>query len=104
MGTAAIVVDSVSKNFRLYHERNRYIKAALLRGRRARYEEFWALEDISFDVEHGATLGIIGSNGSGKSTMLKCLTGIYHPDKGTIGIDGTVAALLELGAGFHVEL
>ena len=55
MGTAAIVVESVSKNFRLYHERNRYIKAALLRGRRARYEEFWALEDISFDVEHGAT-------------------------------------------------
>lgn len=104
MGTAAIVVDSVSKNFRLYHERNRYIKAALLRGRRARYEEFWALEDVSFDVEHGATLGIIGSNGSGKSTMLKCLTGIYHPDKGTIGIDGTVAALLELGAGFHAEL
>ncbi|MHB1130185.1 MAG: ATP-binding cassette domain-containing protein, partial [Ilumatobacteraceae bacterium] len=68
MGTAAIVVESVSKNFRLYHERNRYIKAALLRGRRARYEEFWALEDVSFDVEHGSTLGIIGSNGSGKST------------------------------------
>lgn len=104
MGTAAIVVESVSKNFRLYHERNRYIKAALLRGRRARYEEFWALEDVSFDVDHGATLGIIGSNGSGKSTMLKCLTGIYHPEKGTIAIDGTVAALLELGAGFHVEL
>lgn len=104
MGTAAIVVESVSKNFRLYHERNRYIKATLLRGRRARYEEFWALEDVSFDVEHGATLGIIGSNGSGKSTMLKCLTGIYHPDKGTISVDGKIAALLELGAGFHVEL
>lgn len=104
MGAAAIAVESVSKNFRLYHERNRYIKAALLRGRRARYEEFWALEDVSFEVEHGSTLGIIGSNGSGKSTMLKCLTGIYHPDKGTIGIDGKIAALLELGAGFHMEL
>ena len=104
MSSPAIVVDSVSKNFRLYHERNRYIKAAILRGRRARYEEFWALDDVSFDVDHGATLGIIGSNGSGKSTMLKCLTGIYRPDRGSVSVNGNVAALLELGAGFHVEL
>ena len=100
----AIVVKSLSKNFRLYHERNRYIKAALLRGRRAKYEEFLALNDVSFEVAHGATLGIIGSNGSGKTTMLKCLTGIYTPDKGNIKIDGKLAALLELGAGFHPEL
>jgi ABC-2 type transport system ATP-binding protein len=66
----AIVVKSLSKNFRLYHERNRYIKAALLRGRRAKFEEFLALNDVSFEVAHGATLGIIGSNGSGKTTML----------------------------------
>ena len=104
MTTSAISVNSLSKNFRLYHERNRYIKAALLRGRRAKYEEFWALSDVSFEVAHGATLGIIGSNGSGKTTMLKCLTGIYTPDKGRIRIDGKVAALLELGAGFHPEL
>ncbi|NDE60268.1 MAG: ABC transporter ATP-binding protein [Acidimicrobiia bacterium] len=104
MSDPAIVVDSVSKNFRLYHERNRYIKAAILRGRRARYEEFWALDDVSFAVEHGSTLGIIGSNGSGKSTMLKCLTGIYRPDKGSVSVNGNVAALLELGAGFHTEL
>jgi ABC-2 type transport system ATP-binding protein len=76
----------------------------LLRGRRAKYEEFWALKDVSFDVAHGATLGIIGSNGSGKTTMLKCLTGIYTPEKGTIKVDGKLAALLELGAGFHPEL
>jgi len=63
MSEYAITVDSVSKNFRLYHERNRYIKAAILRGRRARYEEFWALDDVSFNVDHGATVGIIGSNG-----------------------------------------
>ena len=100
----AIEVESLSKNFRLYHERNRYIKAALLRGRRAKYEEFLALNDVSFEVAHGATLGIIGSNGSGKTTMLKCLTGIYTPDKGKIKIDGKLAALLELGAGFHPEL
>jgi len=104
MSEPAIIVDSVSKNFRLYHERNRYIKAAILRGRRARYEEFWALEDVSFEVEHGSTLGLIGSNGSGKSTMLKCLTGIYRPDKGRVTVNGNVAALLELGAGFHPEL
>lgn len=104
MTTSAISVSSLSKNFRLYHERNRYIKAALLRGRRAKYEEFWALKDVSFDVAHGATFGIIGSNGSGKTTMLKCLTGIYTPEKGAIKIDGKLAALLELGAGFHPEL
>jgi ABC-2 type transport system ATP-binding protein len=104
MSEPAIIVDSVSKNFRLYHERNRYIKAAILRGRRARYEEFWALEDVSFEVEHGSTLGLIGSNGSGKSTMLKCLTGIYRPDKGRITVNGNIAALLELGSGFHPEL
>ncbi len=104
MSKNAIEVKSLSKNFRLYHERNRYIKAAFLRGRRARYEEFIALNDISFDVPHGATLGIIGSNGSGKTTMLKCLTGIYTPEHGSIKIDGKVAALLELGAGFHPEL
>lgn len=104
MSNNAIEVNSLSKNFRLYHERNRYIKAAFLRGRRARYEEFNALNDVSFDVPHGATLGIIGSNGSGKTTMLKCLTGIYTPEHGSIKIDGKVAALLELGAGFHPEL
>ena len=104
MSNSAISVNSLSKNFRLYHERNRYIKAAMLRGRRAKYEEFWALKDVSFEVAHGATLGIIGSNGSGKTTMLKCLTGIYTPDMGTIKIDGKLAALLELGAGFHPEL
>jgi ABC-2 type transport system ATP-binding protein len=104
MNAPAIVVDSVSKNFRIYHERNRYLKAAVLRGRRARYEEFWALNDVSFDVPHGATVGLIGANGSGKSTMLKCLTGIYRPDRGRIHVNGSVAALLELGAGFHPEL
>jgi ABC-2 type transport system ATP-binding protein len=104
MSNAAIQVSSVSKNFRLYHERNRYIKATLLRGRRARYEEFWALKDVSFEVQEGSTFGIIGSNGSGKSTMLKCLMGIYRPESGKIAVRGKIAGLLELGAGFHPEL
>ena len=104
MSTPAIRVESLWKNFRLYHERNRYIKAAMLRGRRARYEEFWALQDVNLVVEKGATVGVIGSNGSGKTTLLKCLTGIYTPERGSISVEGNLAALLELGAGFHPEL
>ncbi|MGA1312696.1 MAG: ABC transporter ATP-binding protein [Ilumatobacteraceae bacterium] len=104
MTTPAITVEGLWKSFRLYHERNRYLKAAMLRGRRARYEEFWALQDVAFDVPHGETVGIIGSNGSGKTTLLKCLTGIYSPERGSVQIDGNIAALLELGAGFHAEL
>ena len=104
MTKTVIEVDGLWKNFRMYHERNRYIKAAMLRGRRARYEEFWALRDISVSVQDGATIGFIGANGSGKSTFLKCLTGIYKPDRGSLQVHGTVAALLELGAGFSPEL
>lgn len=104
MSSPAVIVDGVWKNFRLYHERNQYLKAALLRGRRARYEEFHALKGVSFDVPHGATFGIIGSNGSGKSTLLKCLAGILFPEKGSVKVNGRLAALLELGAGFHPEL
>lgn len=100
----AVSVQDVWKNFRLYRERNQYIKSALLRGRRARYEEFWALKDVTFDVGHGETFGIIGSNGSGKSTLLKCLAKILVPDKGTVVVNGRLSALLELGAGFHMDL
>jgi ABC-type polysaccharide/polyol phosphate transport system ATPase subunit len=104
MSEIAVSVDDVWKSFRLYHERNQYLKAAMLRGRRARFEEFWALKGISFEVKYGETFGIIGSNGSGKSTMLKCLCGILFPEKGTVETHGRLAALLELGAGFHPEL
>lgn len=102
--TAAIAVDDISKMYRLHHERNQYLKSTALRGRRSKYEEFWALEDISFDIQTGSTFGIIGSNGSGKSTLLKCLAGILAPEKGEIRVSGSLAALLELGAGFHPEL
>lgn len=104
MSDVAVVVEDVWKNFRMYHERNRYIKAAVLRGRRARYEEFWALKDVSFSVPRGTTFGIVGSNGSGKSTMLKCLAGILSPNRGSVEVRGRLSALLELGAGFHPEL
>jgi ABC-2 type transport system ATP-binding protein len=100
----AVIVDSVSKRFRLYHERNQSLKAAALRRRRARYEEFMALDDVSFEVEEGATFGLIGENGSGKSTLLKCIARILRPDSGDLVTRGAVSALLELGAGFHPEL
>lgn len=104
MSTPAVSVENVWKYFRLYHDKNQYLKTTLLQGRRARFEEFWALKGVSFDIPHGSTFGIIGSNGSGKSTLLKCLAGILSPDKGSITSNGRVSALLELGAGFHPEL
>jgi ABC-2 type transport system ATP-binding protein len=104
MSAPAISVDGVSKYFRLYHEKNQYLKSALLHGRRSRYDEFWALKDVSFDIPQGSTFGIIGANGSGKSTLLKCLAGILTPDHGSVTMNGRVAALLELGAGFHPDL
>ena len=104
ISSVAISVDHVSKMFRLYHEKNQYLKSTLLSGKRARYEDFWAVKDVSFEVNTGSTFGIIGSNGSGKSTLLKCLAGILTPDQGEMKASGKVAALLELGAGFHPDL
>jgi ABC-2 type transport system ATP-binding protein len=100
----AISIEHVSKKFRMHHEKNQYLKTTLLRGRRAKFDEFWAINDVSFDVPEGSTFGIIGSNGSGKSTLLKCLAGILSPDKGKLTINGRLSALLELGAGFHPEM
>jgi ABC-type polysaccharide/polyol phosphate transport system ATPase subunit len=102
--TAAVTVDGVSKKYRLYHERNQSLKAAVMRGRRARYEEFWALRDVSLEVEAGESFGLVGDNGSGKSTLLKCMARILSPDEGRVATVGKVSTLLELGAGFHPEL
>lgn len=104
MSDPAIVIEHVSKTFRLYKERNESLKIALMRGRRAKYEEFWALRDVSFQIERGVTYGIMGVNGSGKSTLLKCIANILQPDEGQILASGKIAALLELGSGFHPEL
>jgi len=100
----AVVVDHVSKRYRLYNERNQSLKATVLRRRRARYEEFWALSDVAFEIGTGKTFGLIGENGSGKSTLLKCMARILRPEKGDIRVEGRLSALLELGAGFHPEL
>ena len=104
MSDLAIVVDGVSKRFRLYKQRNQSIKAALLRGGRAKYDEFWALRDVSFEVPTGSMFGLMGVNGSGKSTLLKCIARILRPDTGRIASVGKLSALLELGSGFHPEL
>jgi ABC-2 type transport system ATP-binding protein len=100
----AVEVVDVSKKFRLFKERNNTLKGTILRGRRVIAEDFWALRNVSFEVEAGETFGLIGENGSGKSTMLKCLTKILRPNSGSLAVKGKVSALLELGAGFHPEL
>ena len=99
----AIVVSHVSKRFRIYRNRETTLKQTVLSGRRGVYEEFTAVDDISFEVPTGQALGIFGRNGSGKSTMLKMLARILAPDGGSIEVKGRVAALLEVGAGFHPE-
>lgn len=101
---AAVEVHGVSKRFRVYHDRNQSIKATVLKGGRAKYEEFWALDDVSFEVPEGVTFGLLGRNGSGKSTLLKCIAGILQPDAGSIVTRGRMAAMLEVGSGFHPEL
>jgi len=104
VSSIAVRVSGVSKQYRRYHERNQSLKASVMRGRRARYEEFWALRDVSLDISEGITYGLIGENGSGKSTLLKCIARILRPEEGRIEVAGRVSALLELGAGFHPEL
>jgi ABC-2 type transport system ATP-binding protein len=99
----AIAIEDVSKRFRLYREKPTSLKQRLLTGR-SRAEDFWALRDVSFDVREGGTTGLIGHNGSGKTTLLKVVAGILRPTSGVVRQRGRLAALLELGAGFHPEL
>jgi ABC-type polysaccharide/polyol phosphate transport system ATPase subunit len=105
------VIDAtrVSKCFTIHPDRPRSFQDLVVNAFKrqpphARKETFWALRDLSFSVEAGETLGIIGSNGSGKSTCLKLLTRIIEPTTGKVNVKGRISALLELGAGFHPEL
>lgn len=104
MSAAVVRVQGVSKKFTLHTEKRNSVKERLVRGRGRNDGEFWALRDVSFEVPRGTTFGLIGHNGSGKSTMLKLLAGVHRPTSGSVIADGRVSALLELGAGFHGEL
>ncbi|WP_341827942.1 ABC transporter ATP-binding protein [Trueperella pyogenes] len=100
----AVQIRDVSKSFRIYKERNNTLKSALMRGRRSVHEEFKALTGVSFDIERGSSVALVGDNGSGKSTLLKCIARILVPNSGTITRNGKIAAMLEVGSGFHPEL
>ncbi|MFQ7156537.1 MAG: ABC transporter ATP-binding protein [Merdimonas faecis] len=101
-----IVVDHVSMRFSLSSERLDSFKEYVIKTlkRQVSYDEFWALQDVSFEVEEGDALGLIGLNGCGKSTMLKVIAGVLKATKGSVQVNGTVAPLIELGAGFDMDL
>ncbi len=100
----AVDIRQVTKRYRIYHEKIPSLKNTILRGKRQTFEEFLALDDVSFSIGHGETFGIIGPNGSGKSTLLKLIANIIQPTRGEIVYNGSMSALLELGAGFHPDL
>ncbi len=102
--TTIIDVENVSKQFKIHHERHQSLKERLLHPKSGSTELFDALSDINFKVSDGETVGILGHNGSGKSTLLKCICGVLKPTSGEIRLRGSLAALLELGAGFQHEL
>lgn len=99
----AIKLDSVSKVYEIYEKPVDRLKQTVWRGHKKFYKEFKALNNLSFDVRKGETIGIVGSNGAGKSTLLQMICGTLTPTSGKIEVNGRVAALLELGAGFNPE-
>ncbi|MCR4589731.1 MAG: ABC transporter ATP-binding protein [Lachnospiraceae bacterium] len=99
----AIKVEHLNKMYKLYDHQKDRVRDALGLTRKKLYHEHYALHDVSMCVKKGETVGIIGTNGSGKSTMLKIITGVLNPTGGSVEIDGRISALLELGAGFNME-
>ncbi len=101
----AIKVDNVSIKFNLSSEKVDTLKDYVIKflKREIKYDEFWALQDISFDVKKGERLGILGLNGAGKSTLLKIIAGVYQPTEGSVTRNGKIAPMLELGAGFDPQ-
>src|ERR1700689_2222883 len=101
----AISVQDVRQRFRVIHERPDTVRElfAKFSRRRVSYHDFEAVSGVSFDVRKGEIVGLIGRNGSGKSTLLKIVAGVYRPPSGTVSVNGTLAPLIELGAGMHHE-
>lgn len=100
----AIKVNNLTKTYRLYNSPIDRIKEAINPFKKTYHHDFFALDDISFEVKKGECLGLLGLNGSGKSTLLKIISGVLTPTSGSINVKGKIAALLELGAGFNPEL
>lgn len=103
MEDIAIKVEHLSKMYKLYDKPSDRFKEALGLTKKKLYAEHYALDDVNFDVKVGETVGIIGTNGSGKSTILKIITGVLNPTGGSVTVNGRISALLELGAGFNME-
>lgn len=103
MSANAIEVKDVKKVYRLYEKPIDRLKESLSPAHKSYHKDFYALNGLSFSVEKGQTVGIIGTNGSGKSTILKIITGVLTPTEGTVAVDGKISALLELGAGFNMD-
>lgn len=103
---AIITVEHVSMKFKLSSEKFDNIKEYFIKTikKQVSYDEFWALKDISFEVERGDSVALIGLNGSGKSTMLKTIAGVLKPTEGKVVVKGSTAPLIELGAGFDMDL
>jgi len=103
-----IKLENISMRFNLGIEKNFSIKEAFIsifdKKRRPKKTEFWALNDVSFEVKKGEVIGLIGSNGAGKSTLLKVVSGVMKPTKGKVTVDGVISPMIELGAGFDYEL
>ena len=100
----AISAHGVGKRFQRHVDRRTSIKERIVRGRSRNVQDFWAVRNLTLDIPKGAVFGFIGHNGSGKSTLLKMMGGIYRPTEGTIKTEGRIAALIELGAGFHPDM
>ncbi|MEA2018539.1 MAG: ATP-binding cassette domain-containing protein, partial [Campylobacterota bacterium] len=99
----AIKVSNLSKTYKLYNNPKDRLKEALHLTNKKLYKDFYALNNINFELKKGDTLGVIGKNGSGKSTLLKVIAGILQPSTGDVKLKGKVSALIELGAGFNPE-
>jgi len=104
MSTTVIEIKDLSKRFVIRKDKS--LKERLINAQRSKLhrDDFWALRDVNISIDSGSTIGLIGPNGSGKSTLLKMIGGILQPTSGTVSLRGRVAALLELGAGFHPDL
>ena len=99
----AISVQDVTKIYRLYDKPIDRLLEAMSITKKTYHKKFFALDKLSFEIEKGTTVGIIGTNGSGKSTILKIITGVLNPSSGKVEVDGNISALLELGAGFNMD-